>query len=418
MNILMVSPFDLVVKRLWGPTIRLHSLAKELINMGHKVIMAGPPPFYGERPPLLEGVSLYYFKRPFYKYCYQMDGKERERAKANTKINLIKAIYSRSWEILNLTRRHNIDILYLNRAFFETGYPVLFSHYIRRIPFIYDWDDIEGLHGFSTSNRLPLKIQLIETINEVVFARLANAVVVASDYIREFALKIGVKEDRLFYAPTVANSHLFNPSVNGDTIRERLRLKNKKVLLYCGNLMKGSGVRLENLIITISILTRKDPGFHLVIVGEGDQKGELEKLSIELDVRDNITFVGEVPYTEVPQYIKAADLCLALFPVNVITLAKSPLKIYEYMSCAKPLIARDVGEISRCIRDGINGLLVYSDNPQEYADKILSAFSNQDKLRQMGEMARATIEESFLWERSAQVIKKACEAVLNNNVGR
>jgi glycosyltransferase involved in cell wall biosynthesis len=416
----MISPFDLVVNRLWGPTIRLHSLAKELIHRGHEVLLAGPPPFTGSRPAELDNVPLYYFRRPFHRYDYPSDGRARERMDHNLRRHIPGIVISRWLELLKLVKRRRIDVIYVNRAYLDTAYPAFATHLMTRVPIICDWDDLEGIHGFTTSFRQPLRIQIFETINELLFPRFSGAVVVASRYLASFTENIGVKAEQIHYSPSVADDLMFHQGVDGAAIRSRFGIDDRKVLLYCGNLSHGNGVKVENILYTLKNLLELDSSFFLLVVGDGDmldkngEKGILVQLAETLGITEHAVFTGGVPYKEVPQYIAAADICLALFPVNVITMCKSPLKVYEYMACGKPVIARDVGEISHCIEDGTTGLLVYSDNPSEYSDKIRDAFSREGFLETLGRNARHVIETRFSWKFSADRVIEACESCLTN----
>jgi glycosyltransferase involved in cell wall biosynthesis len=164
--------------------------------------------------------------------------------------------------------------------------------------------------------------------------------------------------------------------------------------------------------------------YRLMIVGDGDllekegQEGLLVSLCRELHLEDFIVFTGGIPYAEVPEHVAAADLCLALFPVNVITMSKSPLKVYEYLAAGKPVAARDVGEISGCVRDGWNGILMHSDSSDEYADRIDSLFQQGDGLAFLAANARKTVEDEFSWQRSALTVAQACADVLSRVKGR
>ena len=417
MNILMVSPFDLVTERLWGPTIRLHSLAKELIRAGHQVTLAGPPPYFGPTPEILDTVPMYYFSRPFHRYPYPDDDGRKQREHNNLRRWLPLVLWSRFLEVNSLLKEKKIDVLVVNRTFLDTAYPSYFARLLRKVPYVCDWDDLEGMHGFSTSFRAPLHLQLFETFNEVTFPRLAGSTVGASRYLVEFAEKLGVKNNRLFYAPSVADSEHFHPDVSGNEIRKKHKLDGDyKVLMYCGNLMRGNGVKVENIMFMMARLLKLDPSYRLLVVGAGDlvtrrsgRGGLLVRLSRRLGIRDKVIFTGGVPYQEVPRHIAAADLCLALFPVNVITMTKSPLKVYEYMAAGKPVAARAVGDIAECVLDQVTGILVHSDDPEEYADKIHKLFQDENTLAEMGSAARKRIDEHYLWAHSAAVMEKACE---------
>jgi glycosyltransferase involved in cell wall biosynthesis len=288
------------------------------------------------------------------------------------------------------------------------------ARFVCGIPIVYDWDDLEGLHGFTTMHGRKLRYQLLETVNEVAFTRMADATVVASCHLKEFAGQIGVPGDRLFYGPTVADSDKFHPDISGKDVCQRYSLEGCKVLLYCGNLMKCNGVRVENIIHTMALLLKQDPAYRLLVIGDGELlscdglPGVLPRLAETYGIADKIVFTGGIPYDDVPGHIAAADLCLALFPVNLITMTKSPLKVYEYLASGKPVVARDVGEMSLCIEDGVNGRLVYSDDPTEYAAKINSIFADENARVEMGRNARRIIEERYLWCHSAAEALKAC----------
>jgi glycosyltransferase involved in cell wall biosynthesis len=421
LNIVMVSPFDLVVRRLWGPTIRLQSLAKELIQEGHRVVIAGPPPFDGERPAELDGVPLHYFREKFHRYGYAFDGKEAIRARNNLRRRIPKVIVSRFLELYFLCRRHSADVIYVNRAFIDTAYAAFAVHKFSNIPIVCDWDDLEGIHGFSSSFRVPLYLQLFETMNETVFSRCADATVVASRFLHEFAGQVGTAEERLYYAPSVADSASFHPRNNGISVREKYNLLDCKLLFYCGNLMRGNGVRVESVLETLEILVREDATYHLMIVGDGDllddhgKQGMLPAMAEQLGIANNVTFTGGVPSHKVPEYVAASDLCLALFPVNVITMSKSPLKVYEYMAAGKAVIARHVGEIAHCVENGVNGMLVYSDDSREYADRIRDCFRDLKLLGQMGKESRRLIDERFNWKSSAVAALQACTTAVGRN---
>ncbi len=415
MNILMISPFDLVTERFWGPTIRLHSLAKELKGMGHQVLLAGPPPFAQDMPPVLDGIDLYYFRTALHRYNYPNDGRQQERKWINRRSRIPWVLASRCVETVKLAGKFKAEIIYVNRAFPDTAYPAFLAHLLKRIPIVCDWDDLEGIHGFSTAFRHPLRIQLMETFNEVLFPYWANATVVASKYLREFAVNLRIPPDKVFFAPTVSDSALFHPSVDGQSVRLQYGLTEKKVLLYAGNLFSSNGVKVENILYTLKFIVEKDPSFFLLVIGDGDlirkdgKKGLLIDLADELRITEHVVFTGGVPYRDMPHYIAAADACLALFPVNLITMTKSPLKVYEYMAAGKPVFARDVGELSRCIIDDESGVLVYTDKPEEYAKRILDVFSRPEHIKKIGTNARRVIDDQFNWKSSASVVLKACE---------
>jgi GT2 family glycosyltransferase/glycosyltransferase involved in cell wall biosynthesis len=59
----------------------------------------------------------------------------------------------------------------------------------------------------------------------------------------------------------------------------------------------------------------------------------------------NVTFIGEVPYRKLPHYLHGFDVCLLPFKVVPLTLATNPVKVYEYLSAGKPVVATDLPEM-------------------------------------------------------------------------
>ncbi|HZY20064.1 MAG TPA: glycosyltransferase [Ramlibacter sp.] len=61
----------------------------------------------------------------------------------------------------------------------------------------------------------------------------------------------------------------------------------------------------------------------------------------------NVHFTGEVPYAKLPYYLWGFDVCLLPFQVIPLTLATNPVKVYEYLSAGKPVVAVDLPEIAQ-----------------------------------------------------------------------
>lgn len=59
----------------------------------------------------------------------------------------------------------------------------------------------------------------------------------------------------------------------------------------------------------------------------------------------NVSFLGEIPYKELPRYAHAFDVCLLPFKVIPLTLATNPVKVYEYLSMGKPVVSTGLPEV-------------------------------------------------------------------------
>lgn len=68
---------------------------------------------------------------------------------------------------------------------------------------------------------------------------------------------------------------------------------------------------------------------------------------VHLRAHSNIEFLGEVPYVELPYYLHGFDVCLLPFRIDQLTRATNPVKVYEYLSAGKPVVAVDLPEMQQ-----------------------------------------------------------------------
>ena len=113
-------------------------------------------------------------------------------------------------------------------------------------------------------------------------------------------------------------------------------------------------------------------GIHSVelhVVGDGEYRVRCEEKARRAQIR--LRFHGHVPHSMVPQYIAAADLCVAPYRTSAFhngLLPFSTLKIPEYMACGRPVVSVPSGSIERLIEDRVSGFLF----PNEVSSWVLS----------------------------------------------
>jgi glycosyltransferase involved in cell wall biosynthesis len=85
---------------------------------------------------------------------------------------------------------------------------------------------------------------------------------------------------------------------------------------------------------------RLAPQWNFVLVGS--TAGADTSLARKLK---NITWMGEVPYTDVPSLVASFDVCLIPFKITPLTLATNPVKVYEYLASGRPVVATALPEL-------------------------------------------------------------------------
>ncbi len=116
--------------------------------------------------------------------------------------------------------------------------------------------------------------------------------------------------------------------------------------------------------------------------------------------------VGQVSQSTAMQYINAADVCVAPFTKERnSTIGLSPLKLYAYMACARPIVASDIVGVGDTIRDSNCGIVVEPDNPGMLASAIVEVLQDADLAQKLGANGRAAAIASHSWERTARIIE-------------
>ncbi len=183
---------------------------------------------------------------------------------------------------------------------------------------------------------------------------------------------------------------------------------------FVGSLYAWSGL---NLLLEI-IAELRDTGLDisLVVVGDGAMKSTWEKQVKNLGISSNVAFIGRVSRQEVPQYIAGFDIGYSgQVQLQMGKMYLSPMKLYEYMSMAKPVIASAFEDAKRLIDDGKTGFLFQPEDKADLKHVLLSAFEQRERLSQMGHLARTEIVNHHSWTSRVQVLVEGIEQILEKH---
>ena len=87
----------------------------------------------------------------------------------------------------------------------------------------------------------------------------------------------------------------------------------------------------------------------------------------------NVTFVGEVPYKDLPYYLYGFDVCVLPFRITPLTLATNPVKVYEYLSAGKAVVSIALPEMEQ-----FGDLVHVVDNPADFLATVAAALAQPD----------------------------------------
>jgi glycosyltransferase involved in cell wall biosynthesis len=163
-----------------------------------------------------------------------------------------------------------------------------------------------------------------------------------------------------------------------------------------GNLYKTKGFKY--LIEAVKKLAVNYPQILAVIIGEGDERKNLEILIQKNNLEKNIILTGE---------IKNAAEILPAFDIYVCSSVKEgfPYSILEAMSAGLPIVSTRVGGIPEMIDDKKNGLIVEPQNANDLAEKIEIIINNKSKQQQYGANAKEKVAREFGLEKTVEATK-------------
>jgi glycosyltransferase involved in cell wall biosynthesis len=235
-----------------------------------------------------------------------------------------------------------------------------------------------------------------------------GAIISISKFVeRRLSRFFGADPPNLFTVYDGVDGELFNPTIDSTGLRDRLGLKNKRVVLYVGRMTEEKGV--HHLLRAFSMASSQASDLALVYCGKGTMDLPLRTMVSELGLEGKVLFAGSVPHGELPPYYSMCDV-LAV-PSTYENLGLTPL---EAMSCARPVVASDTGGLPEIVEDGKTGLLVPPGDPMALSKGILTLTQDEDLAKKLGSEGRRRVLEKYTLARCADATIGAYKVALGH----
>jgi len=135
-------------------------------------------------------------------------------------------------------------------------------------------------------------------------------------------------------------------------------------------------------------------------------QGYLDRANSAGIPRRMLRFVDRLPNSEVPQVMKACDVCTIPWPwTEFSAYYTSPLKLFEYMAADVPIVASDLPSLGEILRHDENAWLVQPGNPSALAEGIRTLLTDLGRAKRLAKTAHEDVK-TYTWEaRAAQIIE-------------
>jgi phosphatidylinositol alpha-1,6-mannosyltransferase len=234
--------------------------------------------------------------------------------------------------------------------------------------------------------------------------RTATRVLAASRYTADLVQHAGVDPRRIAVVHPGCDTSVFHPRPARPELRQRVLAgrAQDRIILTVGNLVWRKGH--DMVIRALAVLRGATPDLSYLIVGDGPSRSELERLAVNLGLRDRVIFLGKVPDEDLPDIYALADVFVMPSREG---LAEDDVEGFgivflEANACGKPAVGGRSGGIPEALVDGVTGLLVDPHNPEEIAAALSRLLTNRDLAESFGKQGRLRAIRDFSWAQVAE----------------
>ena len=210
-------------------------------------------------------------------------------------------------------------------------------------------------------------------------------------------MKMGVDPQKLFVVSNTVDLESF--AVNKANDESLNKYKDRFVLLYTGFVSPERG--LDTVVLGMKYLMGKLPNAILLIVGDGISIPGLKNIVAENKLDGHVKFIKWPGHENLGRYLSIANVGISPQPNNDHWNNSIPHKLFEYMSKSIPVLVTDAIPLKRIIIETKAGLSYKSNDPEDFAEKVLEMASfNID----YGKYGRKAVEEKYNWNRDAKIL--------------
>lgn len=284
---------------------------------------------------------------------------------------------------------HRFDVLVANDL--DTLLPNFLISKLKRLPLVYDAH--EYFTGVPELQNRPVVKWVWTTIERNIFPYLKSVMTVSGSIAEQYEKQYGLK------AAVVRNCARSSGEIKVLS-RSEMGVPDDYLLL----ILQGGGINIdrggEELIEAVSTLEK----VFLFIAGSGDVIEILKEKAIALNVFDRVRFIPKLPWKELMEYTKSADVGLTLDKdTNLNYHFSLPNKLFDYISAGIPVIAGNLPEVKMILEEYNCGILIPSVTPEEIREAIIKLRDERALLNKMKQNA-VTAFESLSWEKESEKI--------------
>ncbi len=385
-------------------------LAQDLIKLGWQVEVLAPHAPGAARHEVLDGVSVrrfrYLWPASQQTVCYQGGALINLRMHRTNWLKLPLLVFFEWLALMALLARGRYDLINAHWIL-PQGFVAVAVAWLFRKPVV---TTVHGGDVFGLRGGLMLRFKRFAL-------RRATAVTVNSSATETAVLEIAPGLQSIHRIPMGVSVPVSPTDADAATLRNRFRRGGGPLLVFVGRLVEEKGI--SDLIRAVALLVAELPDATVMILGDGQERADMEALASRLDVSDRVHFLGWVESEEVPAYLAAADIFVgpSKRAANGWVEAQG-LTFVEAMLARTPVIATRSGGIPDAVRHEETGLLVPEGRPDEIAAAIRRLVADPSLASRLKDSGHALALRDFTRERAANRFAVLLDGALLNSKGK
>ena len=358
-------------KRFVGATVKIWDLAHNLAKLGHQVCLFLPKYGFDTSESRIKIVEIRFIDLPFLRLL---------------SYNLFLAFY-----LIAFCLRLRPDVVYVRRM--GSIIPGIYAKLVNAL-FFYEVNDDPYSKTLQEGSLVTFRVRtaISEFQDNINLKLCKRAFVITHEILRKIKAKNPhLEAQRFIELPSGANTDLFRP-ISVRECRARLNMDlEKKYIGFAGTLFKRQGI--DVLIDAAPTILAHEPLSGFLVVGEGPMKEQWMNKAKTEGLGESFVFVGQVDYEDMPIWIGAMDVCVA--PFHNDAGLRSPVKIFDYMACGKPVVASRIEGTTAVFHQSEAIKLVAPEDAEMLSEAITELLANQKEADKMGKKGRAFVLDKY-----------------------
>lgn len=290
------------------------------------------------------------------------------------------------------------DVMIVTSPPLFVGITGIITKFVKRTPMIFEirdlWPESAIDTGVLTNSFL---IKAAYTVERLSYKFADKINVLTPAFKASLIEKKSIREEKIIFIPNGADLDIFQPGERANWVRDKYNLHGKFVITYMG--AHGVANNLDS-ILNVASICRDYEDIVFLLIGDGMEKSRLQKRAADERI-DNVLFIDSQPKKDIPDFCNASDVCTAVLKKVDTFKTVYPNKVFDYMSCAKPILIGIDGVARDLVENSQSGYYVDPENAEDFKEKIVELYTKQELIERLGINGFNFVRQNFSREKLA-----------------